>query len=723
MTTTERTKPPTAELGAPHDRVDGALKVQGQAIYAADAPVRQAAFAMLVKSTIGRGRVASIESAAARAVPGVLKVYTHENAPRLHSPQSDFAQGMAVAERLVPLQSDEVFYAGQYVAMIVAETYEAAREAAGAFVVRYEQAPPHTSIAAELPNAMHFAQSFGHELQYERGTFASAFDDADVRVDELYVTPQEHHNPMEPHATLAEWDGDRLTLHDSTQWVVGTRNVVAAMLGIERENVRVISPFLGGGFGNKGFVWYHGALTAAAARELGRPVKLTLNRDEMFGGTGHRSRTEQRIRLGAKRDGTLVAQAHDTATHTSMVGDFIESAGLVTQILYAPKSAVHVSHATVRLNLGTPVPMRAPGEAPGTFGLESAMDELAYALGMDPIELRVKNHAELDASEGKPYSSKHLLECYAEGARRFGWQTRTPQPRSMRDGEEFVGYGMATATYPANRSPAGARVWLEPSGRIGVASATHDLGTGMYTIMAQVVANRLGVEVERIDAKLGDSAFPLAPVAGGSQSTASVMPAVQAACDALLAKLRETAQAHGLPADSEWTAVVAAAGGERIEASADSQPGDETERYAFQSFGAQFAEVRYDEELGRLRVARLTGVFDAGRILNHKTARSQILGGMVWGVGMALMEEAVIDARNARIVTDNLADYHVPVNADIPPVDVHFLEYPDTAFNPLGARGVGEIGITGAAAAIANAVYHATGTRVRELPILPEKLL
>jgi xanthine dehydrogenase YagR molybdenum-binding subunit len=718
-----QTTAPAAELGAPHDRVDGALKVQGQAVYAADAPVRPAAFAMLVKSTVGRGRIASIDSAAAQAVAGVLKIYTHENAPRLNSPESDFQQGMAVAERLAPLQSGEIFYAGQYVALVIAETYEAAREAAGLLSVRYAEEPPRTSIAAELPNAIHFAQSFGHELQYERGTFASAFDEADVRVDETYVTPQENHNPMEPHATLAQWDGDKLTLHDSTQWVIGTRNVIAAMLGIERENVRVLSPFLGGGFGNKGFVWYHGALVAAAARELGRPVKLTLNRDEMFGGTGHRSRTEQRVRLGAKRDGTLVAQAHDTATHTSMVGDFIEAAGLVTQLLYAPESAVHVSHATVRLNLGTPVPMRAPGEAPGTFGLESAMDELACALGMDPIDLRVKNHAELDASAGKPFSSKHLLECYAEGARRFGWAARTPQPRSMREGDELIGYGMATATYPANRTPAAVRVWLERSGKIGVASATHDLGTGMYTIMAQVAANRLGVGVERIDAKLGDSSFPLAPVAGGSQSTASVMPAVQAACDAFLAKLRETAQAHGLEPDADWAAVLAATGAERIEATADAKPGDEAQRYAFQSFGAQFAEVRYDEDLGRLRVARLAGVFDAGRILNHKTARSQIVGGMVWGVGMALMEETVIDPRNARIVTDNLADYHVPVNADIPPVDVHFIEYPDTALNPLGARGVGEIGITGVAAAIANAVYHATGKRVRDLPILPEKLL
>ncbi|MBD5657200.1 MAG: xanthine dehydrogenase family protein molybdopterin-binding subunit, partial [Candidatus Eremiobacteraeota bacterium] len=375
-----------------------------------------------------------------------------------------------------------------------------------------------------------------------------------------------------------------------------------------------------------------------------------------------------------KRDGTIVAQAHETATHTSMVGDFVESAGLVTKGLYAPESAVRVSHATVRLNVGTPNPMRAPGEASGTYGLEAALDELAYALDMDPIELRKKNHADRDAVENLPYASKHLLECYAEGAKRFGWAKRTPQPRSMRDGDELVGFGMATATYPAQRGPASVRVSLEGSGKIVVASATHDLGTGMYTIMAQVAAERLGVEVERIEARLGDSSLPPAPVAGGSRSTASVMPAVQAACDAFLATLRETAQANGLPTDGDWSRILGASGLPRIEATAQSEPGDEAKHYAFESFGAQFAEVRYDEELGRLRIARLCGVFDAGTIVNKKTGRSQIIGGIVWGVGMALMEETVLDARNARIVTDNLADYHVPVNADIPPIDVHFLE-------------------------------------------------
>jgi xanthine dehydrogenase YagR molybdenum-binding subunit len=715
--------PAKTGIGAPHDRVDGSVKVQGQAVYAADAPVKATAFAMLVKSTVGSGRIASIDAAEARAIDGVLRVYTHENAPRLDAPENDFQKGMGVGEQVPPMQSDRIYYAGQYIAMVVAETYEAARDAASRIVARYDEQPPKLSIQAELPHAIHFKQSFGEELQYSRGDFDAAFAGADVRVDHTYVTPQENHNPMEPHATVAEWDGDKLTLHDSTQWVIGTRNVVAAMLGISRDNVRVICPYVGGGFGSKGFVWYHGALTAAAARDIGRPVKLSLNRDEMFAGVGHRSRTEQRLRLGARRDGTLVAQAHETATHTSMVGDFIESAGLVTRSLYATDSAVRVAHATVRLNVGTPNPMRAPGEASGTYGLEAAMDELAVALDMDPIELRKKNHAERDAVENLPYASKHLLECYDLGAERFGWSKRTPEPRSMRDGDELVGYGMATATYPAQRGPASVRVSMDASERIVVASATHDLGTGMYTIMAQVAAERLGVEVERIDVKLGDSALPPAPVAGGSRSTASVMPAVQAACDAFLSKMSETAKANGLPVDGEWVRTLRASGAPRIEATAESKPGSETEQYAFESFGAQFAEVRYDEELGRLRIARLAGVFDAGTIVNHKTARSQIIGGIVWGVGMALMEETVLDPRNARIVTDNLADYHVPVNADIPPIDVHFVEYPDVRFNPLGARGIGEIGITGAAAAIVNAVYHATGKRVRDLPIVPEKLL
>ncbi|MBD5655236.1 MAG: xanthine dehydrogenase family protein molybdopterin-binding subunit, partial [Candidatus Eremiobacteraeota bacterium] len=475
------TAPRSTGIGAPHDRVDGRIKVQGEAVYASDAPVRPTAFAMLVKSTIGSGRIVAIDVAEARAVSGVLRVYTHENAPHLNAPENDFQNGMGVAEQLAPLQSPEIVYAGQYIAMVVAETYEAARDAASRIVARYEERPPKIDIAAERPNAIRFKESFGKELQYERGDFDAAFRSADVTIDHTYVTPQENHNPMEPHATVAEWDGEKLTLHDSTQWVIGTRNVVAAMLGIPRENVRVVCPFVGGGFGSKGFVWYHGALTAAAARDIGRPVKLSLNRDEMFSGVGHRSRTEQRLRLGAKRDGTIVAQAHETATHTSMVGDFVESAGLVTKGLYAPESAVRVSHATVRLNVGTPNPMRAPGEASGTYGLEAALDELAYALDMDPIELRKKNHADRDAVEDLPYASKHLLECYAEGAKRFGWSKRTPQPRSMRDGDELVGFGMATATYPAQRGPASVRVSLEGSGKIVVASATHDLGTGMYT--------------------------------------------------------------------------------------------------------------------------------------------------------------------------------------------------------------------------------------------------
>jgi xanthine dehydrogenase YagR molybdenum-binding subunit len=714
---------PHTGIGAPVDRVDGSAKVQGRALYANDAPIRPAAHAAFVRASIAAGRITSIDLEAAKAVPGVLRIYTYENRPTMALPASDFAKGLAVAENLTPLSSDEIFYQGQYVALVVAETIEAARAAAGLVCVMYDKGTPKIDLAVELPNATLPEQSFGTPLQAQRGDFDAAYAAAEVRVDATYVTPQANHNPMETHATTASWDGDKLTVWDSTQWVIGSRNVIAAALDVPIENVRVICPFVGGGFGAKGFAWGHSALTAAVARDLGRPVKLSLGRDEMFTGVGHRARTEQHIRLGARRDGTITAQNHDTVTHTSMVGDFVESAGKSTMMMYAADSAVRMSHELVRLNVGTPNPMRAPGEAPGSFALESAIDELAYALGMDPIELRNKNHTDRDPAHDLPWSSKHLTECFTVGAERFGWAKRTPAPRSMREGRELIGYGVAAATYPAMAIPASARATADAKGHVTVASATHDLGTGMYTIMTQTASERLGIPIEDVTAQLGDTAFPQAPVAGGSWSTASVLPAIQAACDALRAKLDAIADAHNLPRESAIGAIVRASGASVVTVEADAKQNSEEGRFSAQSFGAQFAEVRYDEDLGRLRVARVTGVYDCGRVINPKTARSQMVGGIVWGIGMALMEETVIDKRTGTIVTDNLADYHVPVNADVPPLDIHFVEYPDYTFSSMGLRGVGEIGITGVAAAIANAVYHATGKRVRDLPILPEKLL
>jgi xanthine dehydrogenase YagR molybdenum-binding subunit len=527
---------------------------------------------------------------------------------------------------------------------------------------------------------------------------------------------------------------------------MGTRSAFAAAFEIDDTKIRVLAPYIGGGFGCKGFFWAHEIVAALAAKVTRRSVKLVVTREQMFTSCGHRSETEQHVRLGADGDGTLTSVIHEVLSASSRVGEFVEAAGKMTPMLFACDN-LSVTQRVARLDIPTPAPMRAPGEAPGMYALGCAMDELAERLGMDPLELLRRNHAERDGDSGKPFSSKHLLECYTRGAERFGWSKRTHAPRSMREGGELIGWGVATATYPAMSAPAGARVAIGADGAIEVASATHDLGTGMYTIAAQIAADGLGVDPRTIHVRIGDSLLPNAPVAGGSQSSASVGPAIADGT----ARLRRQAIAiatshgasplHGLAADAvevrdgvlrakndpsralSYADVVKLSGTSSLEALGAAAPGKEQDDYALHSFGAQFCEVRYDEELAKLRVTRLLGVFDCGRVLNHKTARSQMIGGITWGLGMALMEETVRDHRYGAVVTNNLADYHVPVNADVPEIDVLFVEEPDYRFNPLGARGMGEIGITGVAAAVANAVYHASGVRVRDLPIVPEKLL
>jgi xanthine dehydrogenase YagR molybdenum-binding subunit len=687
---------PSPAVGTPIDRIDGGLKVTGQAQYAADVPMRHVAHAVIVSGTIARGRIAAISTGDALAVPGVLRVYTHENAPRLTQPAADFTQGLVPAQNAMPLQSAEIVYYGQQIALVVAETLEAARAAAAR--VRAEYEPKRPLLSASDPEAERTRPEsfFGQPLQAQRGDVDAALKGADVRVEARYATPAEFHNPIEPHATLAHWERGKLVVYEPSQWVIGVRNYLAAAFGLRAEDVRVVSPFVGGGFGTKGFSMPHTVLAAMAARDLERPVKLVLSRAQLFTQTAFRSQTVQNLRVGATRDGALLAVDHASTVTDSFAGWFIEPPGLTSLMMYACPN-VRIRHEAVRLNLPPAGPMRAPGEAPGTFALESALDELAVALGIDPVELRIRNDVQLDQESNLPFSGRHLAECLRLGADRFGWRERPKKPRARREGDELIGWGVASATYPGMRAPASARVFVE-NGKYVVETATHDLGTGMYSIMAQVAADALRVPVEQVECRLGDSSFPSAPVAGGSMSTASVAPAVQAAC----LKLRES-------------------GGDFAEASA--APGDEANRYSFHSFGAQFVEVRVDEALGRVRVSRALGVFDCGKILNPKTARSQMLGGIVFGIGMALMEEGTFDPRTGRVLNDNLADYRVPVNADVGAVDVLFVEEPDYVFNPLGARGIGEIGITGVAAAVANAVFHATGKRIRDLPIVPEKLL
>ncbi|NMF63425.1 xanthine dehydrogenase family protein molybdopterin-binding subunit [Brasilonema octagenarum] len=755
-------------VGKPIDRVDGRLKVMGAARYAAEIPQDNIAHAVLIQSTIAKGRIIDIDTSEAEKAPGVLIVITHLNAPKLNSTTDESMVKGKLGEKLVPLQSDEVFYDGQHIGVVVAETLEQAKYAASLVRVSYEEEKPSIEIESESPKAYQPKQFFGSELQVQRGDVAKGFAEAEVKIEQTYTTPIEHHNPMESSASIAVWNGEQLTVYDATQWVIGTRNIVADALGIPEENVCIISHYVGGGFGCKGFTWWHTILAAVAARLVGRPVKLMVTRQQMFTSCGHRSRTIQQLAFGATRDGKLTAIKHVTTMQTAEVDEFIEPCGLTSIKFYAVPN-LEVAHNLVRVNTGTPTAMRAPGEAPGMFALESGLDELAYELGIDPVELRIINHADVHPHTGKPWSSKYLKECYQLGAERFGWSHRNPKPRSMRDSDYLIGWGMASATYPGLRSPASAKAQLFADGRVIVSSATHDLGTGTYTIMTQIVADVLGLGVERIEFKLGESSMPVAPVAGGSQSAASVAPAVQGAAQELRSRVirlaiddelsplygvaqeaistengrvflnnepsrgetyAELLQRNNLPiVEVEAIANTAASESQQgtdnkvVRICVGKDENSDMQQYAFQSFGAHFVEVRVHPRLGQVRVTRFVSAIDVGRILNHKTARSQILGGITFGLGMALMEETVLDQQSGRFVVRNLADYHVPVQADVSDIDVLFIDKPDPHISKMGVRGVGEIGITGVAAAVANAIYHATGKRIRELPITPDKLL
>jgi xanthine dehydrogenase YagR molybdenum-binding subunit len=737
------------------DRVDGKLKVCGRAPFAAEFQVPRVAHAVMVTSTVPSGRIIRMDVAAALAAPGVIAVLTPMNAPRL--PQGGRPGVNPPAGRVLSLlQDDVVSYNNQPIAVAVADTLERAAQAARLVRVVYAPAEAKLDFGAARASAYAPPMANREPTDLSRGNVGEGLAAAAAKVEVVYRTPIEHHNPMEPHATIAAWNGEQLTLHDATQNVGGVKTTLAKIFGIAPENVVVIAPFLGGGFGCKGSAWSHVALAALCAKAVGRPVKLVLERPQMFGPVGNRAHTEQTLALGADAGGRLTAVSHATVSETSAIEDFVETSSLPARMLYACPNNTS-THRLARLNIATPTSTRAPGEASGNFALESAMDELAVALQIDPLELRLRNYAEQDPSKGRPFSSKSLRECYARGAERFGWQRRAATPGALRDGRWRVGYGMATATYPANRSAADAMVRLMPDGSAVVRSATHDLGTGTYTVMSQVAADSIGIPVERIRFELGDSRFPKAPGAGGSQSAASVSPAVQAAGLAMRQKLVELAIADprsfayrsdpaqitvadgwiragngalpvgrpvaALAGGEPIAALIARNGGVALETTGEAHPGPEREQYSMHSFGAVFAEVRVDAELGIVRVPRLTAVYGVGNILNAKTARSQLLGGIVWGIGMALLEESVRDGRDGRIVNGNLAEYHVPVNADIGTIDVSFVPESDPYVNPLGVKGIGEIGITGVPAAIGNAVFNATGRRVRELPITLDKLL
>ena len=709
----------TAVIGKPISRVDGRQKVTGTATYAAEFKIPNLAHAAIVRSTIANGRIASIDTGEAERAPGVLAVLTHRNAPRLAYRPHKGLPDAAVGERLHVLQDDRVNHQGQPIALVMADTLEQATHATRLVRITYAPEVATTDIGRVEPvDATHEKTDQGEVKPDEtrRGDPDGALAAADLKIDQTYVIPRENHNPIEMHATIAAWDGDCVTLWDKTQWVHNVAEEIAAVFDIPAENVRVISPFVGGAFGSGLRAWPHVTLAVLGARVVRRPVKLMLSRREMYYGVGYRPHTVQRVALGASRGGRLAAILHEGYQETSTYEEYTEALLNATRFLHSCPN-VYTRHRLAPMNVHTPTYMRAPGQASGVFALESAMDELAVALNVDPVELRLRNEPERDEFKNLPFSSRSTRECYRAAAERFGWSRRNPQPRSMRDGRWLIGWGMATATYPMHYAPASAMARLLPDGTAAVMSASSDMGPGTWTSMTQVAAETLGLPIERVRFTLGDTRLPRAPVHGGSMTMASVGSAVQAACR----RAREDALARGGANDlSDAMRRI----GQPIEASADVKPGDASQRFSMHAFGAVFVEVAVDPDLGETRVRRIVGAYGAGRIVNPKTTRSQCIGGMIGGIGMALMEHSVVDARNGRVPNANLAEYAVPVHADAPPVmDVTFVEEHDPHVNPLGVKGVGEIAMVGVAPAIANAVFHATGKRVRELPITPDRLL
>lgn len=736
----------TDVLGKPQDRLEGPLKVTGALRYSGDQQIDNVVYGYLVTSTIARGEIRAMDVFEAEKSPGVVAIYTPFHSLKLYRGLTQ-AEGANSGEIDPPLQNNKIRYYGQIVALVVAESFEQARDAAALVKVDYTSEEPTTTWETGLKNAFPPAAVDGQPPTVAiLADGVSSIDDvvqkSEIVVYESYTEPIYHHNPMEPHATTAVWDGYRLTTYDATQFVPGQQRNVAAILGVNDANVRVICPFIGGGFGSKQAVWTHSPLTAAAAYALNRPIKTILTREQMFTLAGHRPALIQGISLAADRDGFLQAVKHDVHSTVGFAGVYIEAAAQRTSRFVYKSPNIQVSQTLVPLNVGAPTSMRAPGESPGMFALECAMDELAVKLSMDPIELRMKNYSEVYPGRNVPYSSKTLVEAYRLGAERFGWSKRNPKPGSIKNGDWLVGMGMATAVYPAHRSTSSAKVRLQADGTAQVSLATEDLGTGMWTVVAIIGAQSLGLPVERVRPEIGDSALPPAPVAGGSQSTASVGPAILRAAQSAKAKLIEIAvrdinspfygltdvsyengQLVGGGKQQDFGAFLNAIGRGAVEATETAASGDEQKRYAFYSFGAQFCEVEVNQWTCEIRVKRVTSVLDIGTVVNPKTARNQIIGGIVFGIGMALLEGSHLEEATGRYANGNFADYLVATNADVPYIDVHFIGKPDTIFNPIGARGAGEIGVTGTPAAIANAVYNATGKRVRDFPITLDKLL
>jgi xanthine dehydrogenase YagR molybdenum-binding subunit len=739
---------PSAVIGASLSRVDGPLKTTGSANYAADYHFPHMAYAVPVCATIANGAIRSLDTSAAEKMPGVLLVLHHGNIGPLFRMAAG-GRGGRTSEARPPFEDEKIYYWGQYVAVAVAETFQQAQAAAEAVKVQYDagKANVSTKLDDALPEA---GAPDGPRIESKRGDPEAAFTSAAVQIDESYSTPAETHNPMEMHATTAVWENGKFTLYESSQGVINHLNVMAQTLGVPKENIQIISKFIGSGFGGKLFPWPHSALAAASARQLNRPVKLMVSRKMMFSNVGHRPRTQQRMRLGATADGKLVSLRQDYRNHTSFGDNVRENCGEATPFLYSVAN-LHVTSALVKRNVGTPTPMRGPGAVPGLFAVESAMDELAIKLKQDPVALRLAHDTLVDEEKNKPFSSRHLKECLQVGAEKFGWSRRTPAVGSMRKGDLILGWGVAAASWGAGRGVSEAAVSLKRDGTVRVSCGTQDPGTGTYTVVAQIVSDKTGVPVEKIDVVLGDSSLPPGPTSGGSTATATVLPsivdAVNAATRALLATAAAAPGSRYQQKDPATLAFTAGRVHAKTESPEQGVPFQEILRmantasangegksgglgsdakageYSTHSFGAQFVEVEWDPGIAHLRVSRVVSVIDGGRIINHKMAWNQIAGAVVMGVGMGLLEETIYDPRNGHAINDNFADYMVATSADLPEIDVHFLDIPDPIMGEYGARGIGEIGLAGIAPAITAAVYHATGVRVRDLPVRIEDLL
>jgi xanthine dehydrogenase YagR molybdenum-binding subunit len=739
----------TNYIGQPISRVDGRAKVTGQAKYAGEYNVPNLAYGVVVSSAIARGRIKKIDTSEALRVDGVLQVFTHENAPRTAWLDRSYREDVAPpGSPFHPLKDDEVVFSGQPIALVVAGNFELARYAASLIYIEYEPERHATDLTEKRDKAYKpKKREYIEPPPKPRGNPDKAFANAPVQLEAEYSVPVEHHNPMEPFATTVVWEGDgKLTIYEKTQGSQNNQQYVCRVFGLSDDDVRLLSPYVGGAFGSGLRPQYQLFLAVMAARELKRSVRVSLTRQQMFT-LGHRPQTLQRVALGAAADGKLEALIHEAFAETSQFEDYSENVVNWSGELYRCEN-VKLGYTVAQLDLNTPCDMRAPGAAWGLFALESAMDELSYKLRIDPLELRLRNYAEKDFSNDKPFSSKELRECYRQGAERFGWSRRTLEPRSMHDGESLIGWGLATGIWEAFQLPASAKAVLTAEGKLTASSATADIGTGTYTIMTQIAAETLGLAIEDVTFKLGDSTLPKAPVEGGSFTAATVGSAVKAVCEEVREKLFKLARKvknspiadakledvtfadgylrlHSDPSRGVSIADAMRLGGiSSIEEEKSVQPDmSRQSKYTLHSHSAVFAEVKVDEDLGTIAVTRVVSAIAGGRILNPKTARNQIMGGVVWGIGMALEEESVIDQKFGRFMNHNLAEYHVPVNADVSDIDVIFVEEHDSIINPLGVKGLGELGIVGTAAAIANAIFHATGKRVRDLPITLDKLL